>query len=128
MKLSIKDFLRIWSHLLTKSLMENFIFCPVFETKLSERSLITIKKKIGPRIDSWGTPALTLAQEEYWPFRTTLCFLASRKSILLNSISYLLLTPFCFNLKMSQLSQTLSNAFDLSRKTPLASYPSSKDL
>ena len=39
MKFSIKDFvskcdqirrkLRIWSHLLTKSLMENFIFCAV---------------------------------------------------------------------------------------------------
>ena len=39
MKFSIKDFfskcdqirsvLRIWSHLLKKSLMENFIFCPV---------------------------------------------------------------------------------------------------
>ena len=24
-----KSFLRIWSHLLKKSLMENFIFCPV---------------------------------------------------------------------------------------------------
>ena len=39
MKFSIKDFLskcdqisflRIWSHLLKKSLMENFIFCAVF--------------------------------------------------------------------------------------------------
>ena len=25
----IRSFLRIWSHLLTKSLMENFIFCAV---------------------------------------------------------------------------------------------------
>ena len=41
MKLSIKDFfskcdqirsvLQIWSHLLKKSLMENFIFCAVYE-------------------------------------------------------------------------------------------------
>ena len=33
MKFSIKDFfrnLRIWSHLLKKSLMENFIFCAVY--------------------------------------------------------------------------------------------------
>ena len=32
MKFSIKDFfsvLRIWSHLLEKSLMENFVFCAV---------------------------------------------------------------------------------------------------
>ena len=28
-KLSIKDYLQIWSHLLRKSLMENFIFCVV---------------------------------------------------------------------------------------------------
>ena len=28
-KLFIKDLLRIWSHLLKKSLMENFIFCAV---------------------------------------------------------------------------------------------------
>ena len=42
MKFSIKDFfgkceqihrkLRVWSHLLKKSLMENFIFCAVFNT------------------------------------------------------------------------------------------------
>ena len=41
MKFSIKDFfskchqigsfLRIWSHLLKKSLMENFIFCAMYE-------------------------------------------------------------------------------------------------
>ena len=45
MKFSIKDFfikcdqipsyLRIWSHLLKKSLMENFIFCPVLLEKYS---------------------------------------------------------------------------------------------
>ena len=28
----ILNFLRIWSHLLKKSLMENFIFCAVFLT------------------------------------------------------------------------------------------------
>ena len=43
MKFSIKDFfskcdqirrkLRIWSHLLKKSLMENFIFCVVYNNK-----------------------------------------------------------------------------------------------
>ena len=44
MKFSIKDFfskcdqirsfLRIWSHLLKKSLMENFIFCVVYYIKI----------------------------------------------------------------------------------------------
>ena len=39
MKFSIKDFfsnlrkLRIWSHLLRKSLLENFIFCAVWDIK-----------------------------------------------------------------------------------------------
>ena len=35
--------------------------------------------------------------------------------------------PFCFNLKMGPSCQTLSNAFDMSRKAPLTSNPSSKD-
>ena len=47
MKFSIKDFfsesdqvrrfLRIWSHLLKKSLMENFIFCAVMVQKLRKK-------------------------------------------------------------------------------------------
>ena len=36
-----------------------------FETKLLETSLINIKKKRRPAIDPLGTPALTLAHEEY---------------------------------------------------------------
>ena len=32
-----------------------------FETNLSEKSLINIKKKRGPKLDPWGTPALRLA-------------------------------------------------------------------
>ena len=39
----IRRFLRIWSHLLKKSLMENFIFCAVlFWTKLSLTQLIQL--------------------------------------------------------------------------------------
>ena len=50
MKFSIKDFfskcdqirifLRIWSHLLKKSLMENFIFCPVLVVFFYELDLL----------------------------------------------------------------------------------------
>ena len=40
MKFSVKGFLWIWSHLLKKSLMENFIFCAVVGAK--ERSLVYI--------------------------------------------------------------------------------------
>ena len=46
MKFSIQDFfskcdqirkkLRIWSHLLKKSWMENFIFCAVYQTSMTE--------------------------------------------------------------------------------------------
>ena len=57
---------------------------------------MNIKKKRGPRIDPWGTPALIFAHEEYWPFRANLCFLASRKSIIKFNKSPL--TPSCFNL------------------------------
>ena len=49
MKFSIKDifgkydeirsFQRIWSHLLKKSLMENFIFCAVFQLKDSHEKV-----------------------------------------------------------------------------------------
>ena len=48
MKFSIKDFfskcnqtrrkLRIWSHLLKKSLMENFIFCAVYVLKIFRKN------------------------------------------------------------------------------------------
>ena len=34
----IRSFLRIWSHLLKKSLMENFIFCAVFIKVRHDRS------------------------------------------------------------------------------------------
>ena len=54
MKFSIKDFfskcdqihrkLRIWSHLLAKSLMENFIFCVVFfQTSVIPRGLLPLQ-------------------------------------------------------------------------------------
>ena len=56
MKFSIKDFsskrdqirrkLRIWSHLLEKSLMENFIFCAV-------KSVFAQSGWILPRLDVW---------------------------------------------------------------------------
>ena len=50
-----------------------------FKIKLPER-LCNVKKKRGSRVDPWGTPALTLAHEENWPFKAIVCFLASRTS------------------------------------------------
>ena len=40
----IRSFLRIWSHLLKESLLENFIFCAVFFAKL--RALFSQKSFI----------------------------------------------------------------------------------
>ena len=52
------------------------------ETRLSERSLIYIKEKREPRIDSWVTHALISAHEKYSPFKTIFCFLVSTKLII----------------------------------------------
>ena len=43
LKFSIKEKLRIWSHLLKKSLMENFIFCVMCEQ--SEDNFLTCKQR-----------------------------------------------------------------------------------
>ena len=59
-------------------------------------TLIKIKKKREAKIDPWETPALTLAHEKYWSFKTTFYFLAPRKSII--KFNKLPLTPFSFNL------------------------------
>ena len=98
----------------------------VFEDNPSDKLLIHIRNNNGPRMEPWGTPALTSDQSETCPFNKTLCFLFLRKSH--KTFSKLLDIPFCFNLKMRPSCQTLSNAFDISRKTPLTSNPLSNDL
>ena len=40
----IRSFLRIWSHLLKKSLMENFIFCAVYYTLMYAHSMHVTEK------------------------------------------------------------------------------------
>ena len=57
MKFSIKDFFgkcdqirrfqRIWSHLLKKSLMENFIFCAVQKPEINLFSTVTMVSSFG---------------------------------------------------------------------------------
>ena len=49
--------------------------------RLLDKSLMYIRNKSGSNIDSWGTPALILAQDEFWPLRITLCFLFLKKSV-----------------------------------------------
>ena len=92
-----------------------------FEDNPSDKSLIYIKNNNGPSMEPWATPALTSDQSEACPFNKTLCFLFFRKSQ--KRFSKLPDIPFCFNLKMRSSFQTLSNAFDISKKTPLTSNP-----
>ena len=42
----IRSFLRIWSHLLRKSLMENFIFCEMFLEETGKHSEESVKKTL----------------------------------------------------------------------------------
>ena len=44
------------------------------DTKSSDKLFMSIRKNNGPNIGPCGTPASVAAQENYCPFRTTLCF------------------------------------------------------
>ena len=96
-----------------------------FEDKPSDKSLIWIRKNNAPRIDFWGTLTSILVQDECCPFKTTFCFLWYKKWV----ITYKRLPniPCYFNLKRRPSCQTLSNALDISKKTPVVSRPSSSD-
>ena len=76
-----------------------------FVLRLSDKSLIYIRKNNGPKIEPCGTPASTLVHEENFPLTTTRCFLFDKKStIMLRSFPDI---PFCFNLYKSPLCQTV---------------------
>ena len=49
------------------------------EERLLLRSFIYIKKRRGPKMDPWGTPAVTGSHLDDWPFKTTLWNLWLRK-------------------------------------------------
>ena len=87
----------------------------------SAKSLIYIKNRKGPRIEPWGTPTLTSAQDEHWPFKTSLCFLLRRMSRKMLMISPLI--PFWRSLKRRPSCHTLSKAFEISRNISQTSYP-----
>ena len=70
-------------------------------------------------MEPWGTPTLTSDQSETFPFSKTLRFLFLRKSH--KRFSELSDVPLYFDFKIKSSCQTLSNAFDISRKTPLTS-------
>ena len=92
----------------------------------SERLFIKIKNNNRPRMETWGTPAMTFVHVEIWPVISTCCFLSLKKSR--KSWSKLHDIPCWVNLKILRSCQTLSNALEMSKKTPLTSWPSSRDL
>ena len=97
-----------------------------FVIKLSDKSLMYIRKNSGLNIEPWATLASILVHEEYFPFSTTRCFLFDKKSIIkFRSFPDI---PFCFNLYVRPLCHTLSDALKILIKTPLTSYPLSNDL
>ena len=89
------------------------------------RSLMQTKNNKGSNMDPWETSAVTSTAGNLF-IQNNLCFLSFKKST--KNTSRFSLISFCFNLKIIPSSQTLSNAFDISRNTPLISYPSSNDL
>ena len=76
-------------------------------------------------MEPWGTPPLSLAQEEVYPLRTTLCFLFLKK--IDKRFKKLLDMPFYFNLKVRPSCHTLSKALDMSRNTLRTWKASSND-
>ena len=72
-------------------------------------------------MELWGTPASMLTQGKACPFKRTF---SETKEIEIKILSGI---PFCFNLNIRPLCQTLSNALDISKNTALTSRLSSKD-
>ena len=94
-----------------------------FQIKLLAKSLMEIKNIKGQRADPWGMPAFKYAYDECWPFNTTLSFLQRKKSFIKVISSPNI--PYCCNFKRKSSCQNLSNALNISRRTPLTSLPSS---
>ena len=59
----IRSFLRIWSHLLKKSLMENFIFCALLDTKVINDNLIKVDVFINMTLEALEEKIRTLEME-----------------------------------------------------------------
>ena len=77
-----------------------------------------MKKKIGPRMEPCGTPALTGNHSDVWSLSSTLWNLILKELWRCNRESE---TPTDLGLNISPLCQTLSKALDISRNTPQVS-------
>ena len=95
--------------------------------KSFDKLLIYITNNKGPKIDPCCTTARTSAQGEHWPFKTTSCFLALRKSA-----KILIILPqmplWHRGKEINQSYHILSKALGISRNIPQTSRPISKSL
>ena len=80
----------------------------VLEDRSPDKSFMYIKNNNGPKMEPWGTPAVTFCHSDVCPLRRTLCFLSLKK--LDKRSKRLPDTPFCDNLKRRTLCYTLSNS------------------
>ena len=83
--------------------------------KFSVKSFIYTRKKRGPRIEPWGTPAVIFPHCEALQFRTVRCMLSAKK--LSTSQRSWPEIPHRSSSKISASCHTLSNALDISRYT-----------
>ena len=90
---------------------------------LLSRSLINIRKSIGPHTDPCGTPLNTRLQLEYAPSRLTRCHLSESHPLI--QLHTKLSIPWGFSLIRSLWRGTLSNALARSKYTVSAFLPAS---
>ena len=121
--------------ILVKSLFKSFVALTILRTianievsyansfelywRPSDKSLISIRNKGGPRMDLCVTPPRTSLQDECWPCRTILYFPDFKKSAKIFKRGPPI--PFCSYLWMRPLCQTLSNAFEIYKNRPRTS-------
>ena len=82
-----------------------------FVIKLSDKSLMYIRKNNGPNIEAWGTLASILVHKKYFSVSASRCFVFEKKSVIkFRSFPDI---PFCFNLYIRPLWHTLLNALEI---------------
>ena len=86
--------------------------------RLSDKSLMSIKNSNWRSTESQGIPTSTFSQKEICECNTALFFLSFENSDKVSS--KLPKIPFCFNWQMRTWCQTLSNTFEISLNTALA--------
>ena len=92
-----------------------------------DKSLMCFKDNNSPKNEPWRAPALTFFQNKFCPFRTTRCLRQYRNSY--KSFKRLPEIPFKDVHDIDNPSwHTLSKVFNITKKNPLTSSPSSNEL